>query len=142
MTQHADPPARFERFRQKARVLVQSPGRLQSLTDAATRKLSDLGAGRASGLRDELSIAIALLKAWISGEYREVSSQTVVVLAAAVLYFVVPLDVIPDFIFGLGLVDDIAVVAYVFGQVREEIRAFEQWRARPVNDNQRQRVDG
>jgi uncharacterized membrane protein YkvA (DUF1232 family) len=64
------------------------------------------------------------------------------VLAAAVLYFVVPLDVIPDFIFGLGFVDDIAVVAYVFGQVREEIRAFEQWRARPVNDNQRQRVDG
>ena len=43
------------------------------------------------------------------------------------VYFVVPLDVIPDFILGWGLIDDIAVIGYVFGQVQVEIAAFRAW---------------
>jgi uncharacterized membrane protein YkvA (DUF1232 family) len=68
-----------------------------------------------------------LLKAWLSGDYRELSNKTIVIIVAAVLYFVVPLDVIPDFIFGLGFLDDVAVIGYVFGQLTEEMYAFEQW---------------
>jgi uncharacterized membrane protein YkvA (DUF1232 family) len=85
---------------------------------------------KATEAKGQLSVFIALLKAWLAGDYRQVSNRTIVIVAAAVLYFVVPLDAIPDFLFGLGLLDDIAVVGYVFAQITEEIEAFRAWQVR------------
>ena len=48
---------------------------------------------------------------------------------AALLYFVTPLDAIPDWLFGFGLVDDLAVLAWVLRTWQEELAAFQQWRA-------------
>lgn len=47
-------------------------------------------------------------------------------LIAALAYFVSPFDLVPDFLFGLGFVDDISVlaaaIAAVQGSIREEHR--------------------
>lgn len=51
-------------------------------------------------------------------------------LIAALAYFVSPFDVVPDFLFGLGFVDDISVlaaaIAAVQGSIREEHRQAAQ----------------
>jgi len=44
------------------------------------------------------------------------------VLMAALAYFIVPTDVIPDFIVGLGYTDDAAVLAAAIGAVRSAMR--------------------
>lgn len=44
------------------------------------------------------------------------------VLLAALAYFVLPFDVIPDFIAGLGYADDAAVLMAAFSAVRSNIR--------------------
>ena len=72
---------------------------------------------------------LALLKAYVSGEYRNVSARSLITIVAAVLYFVVPMDLIPDFLLALGLLDDAAVIGYAFSVVRAEVREFEEWRA-------------
>ena len=120
-------PARFERFREKAETLVQSPQRLQGVVRQAVQKLSRAGGGKFQSVKGQLAQFLALLKAWLAGDYREVSKKTVVVIAAAVLYFVVPFDAIPDFLFGWGLLDDAAVIGYVFNQIKEEMDAFSAW---------------
>jgi uncharacterized membrane protein YkvA (DUF1232 family) len=53
-------------------------------------------------------------------------------VVAALLYFVTPLDAIPDWLFGIGLVDDLAVLAWVLRTWQEELAAFQQWRAAQV----------
>ncbi|MEM9621877.1 MAG: YkvA family protein [Pseudomonadota bacterium] len=130
------PPARFDTFRRRAQGLLGSPGRLRALLTQGVDKLAGSGSSQFGELRQQLSLAIALVRAWLDGDYREVSEKTLIVLVAALLYFVVPIDVIPDFLLGWGYLDDIAVVGYVFNQVAEEIAAFEQWRkAREVDVN-------
>ena len=42
-------------------------------------------------------------------------------------YFVVPLDAVPDFLFGWGLVDDAAVIGYVAAQIAGGLAAFARW---------------
>ena len=42
-------------------------------------------------------------------------------LLAALAYFVMPLDVVPDFIFGLGFSDDITVLAATLMRLRSHI---------------------
>ncbi|BDA86677.1 hypothetical protein Sa4125_42190 [Aureimonas sp. SA4125] len=44
------------------------------------------------------------------------------ILLAALAYFVLPIDFVPDFLFGLGFTDDIAVLWAAFGAVRHNIK--------------------
>lgn len=49
-----------------------------------------------------------------------------VLVVAAVVYLVSPLDLIPDFLPG-GLLDDAAIVAFVVGMVESELLDFMEW---------------
>ncbi|KPZ19636.1 hypothetical protein ALO56_101159 [Pseudomonas viridiflava] len=44
------------------------------------------------------------------------------------MYFLSPLDAIPDWIPGLGMFDDIAVLAWVMKHLTDELDAFRAWR--------------
>lgn len=52
----------------------------------------------------------------------ETPMRSRLVLIAALAYFVAPFDVMPDFILGLGFVDDASVLAAAFAAVRSSIK--------------------
>lgn len=52
------------------------------------------------------------------------------ILLAALAYFVLPTDAIPDFIFGLGFTDDIAVLTAAIATVRAHIKPAHRIAAR------------
>ena len=64
-----------------------------------------------------------MLKAVAKGSYR-LRKETLILVAGAVLYFVIPIDVIPDFIPVAGFVDDAAVIAWVVKTCKTEIDLF------------------
>lgn len=138
MNKAPKPPTRFSRYRERAADLARTPEEVTALAAAATRKLAAATGlpRRFRAVRGELSTFIALLKAWVNGDYRHVSTRTIVSVIAAVLYFVVPFDLVPDFIAAIGLLDDAAVIGYVIGVVRDEIVEFERWRAAPPAGDQ------
>jgi uncharacterized membrane protein YkvA (DUF1232 family) len=51
------------------------------------------------------------------------------VLVAALAYFILPFDVIPDFLLGLGFTDDLAVLVTAMGLVRKHITPEHRQRA-------------
>ncbi|MEE9254436.1 MAG: YkvA family protein [Pseudomonadales bacterium] len=116
------------RFQRRAGRFVGDPPRLARLLVQAARKMALKGPQSLRGFRDELMLLLDLVRAWRAGEYRDVSTATLISVVAAILYFVVPLDVIPDFIVGWGFLDDVAVVSYVMGVVGAELDRFERWR--------------
>jgi uncharacterized membrane protein YkvA (DUF1232 family) len=125
----AEPPARFGEFRRRAEAMLEHPARLKTLVGQVADKITRLGGPRLRELREQVSVALDMVAAWLSGDYRQVSNKTMVILVAALLYFVVPFDVIPDFLFGWGYIDDAAVLTYVLGQLAEEVTLFKQWQA-------------
>ncbi len=120
-------PTQFRRYRSRAATLVRSPDEIRALAARATRKLAGSGGERVRAVAGELGALIALLKAYASGRYRRVSYRTLVAIAAAVLYFVVPLDAVPDFILALGFLDDAAVIGYVARLVHRDLEEFARW---------------
>ncbi|WP_082640165.1 YkvA family protein [Aureimonas sp. N4] len=54
------------------------------------------------------------------------------ILLAALAYFVLPFDAIPDFIVGLGYTDDMAILLAAFTAVRNNIRPEHYDKAREV----------
>jgi hypothetical protein len=51
----------------------------------------------------------------------------VVAAVAVTIYFLSPIDLIPDFIPVLGLLDDVALVAWFSTTIKEELDKFSEW---------------
>ena len=70
---------------------------------------------------------LAMIGAWARRDYRNVPTKSIVLGLAAVLYFISPLDLIPDFLPG-GFLDDLAVLTLVLASLRADIAAFRLWK--------------
>lgn len=102
-------------------------GRLPSLLLAVSRKMP-LKDGRMGRLRDDLNLLIGLCLAWWRGEYRALGAQALLSVVAGLLYFLMPLDAVPDWLPGVGLLDDLAVLAWVLRTWDAELQAYRAWR--------------
>ena len=120
-------PGGFARFLALAGEVVRSPAGLHKVAKQATQKMMKRGGASFAAAQEQVRTLIDLVTAYAQGDYREISTATLVSVVAALLYFIAPLDALPDFLFGWGLLDDAAVIGYVSGQVRKELDAFKQW---------------
>ena len=106
---------------------VLARGKLPAVLLAVARKSASRG-GLVKGLREDLGLFQALCIAWWRGEYRAVSKAALVAVVAGLLYFLAPLDAIPDWIPGFGFLDDLAVLGWVMRKWSGELEAFRVWR--------------
>jgi uncharacterized membrane protein YkvA (DUF1232 family) len=86
-----------------------------------------------SAARERLQQLGRLTMAYARGEYRRIPVKSIVIITAALLYFLNPLDVIPDVVPALGLTDDIAVLAWLYQNLSGELAAFHRWEQAAVN---------
>lgn len=80
-----------------------------------------------SAVWDDVRAALRLLVAWVRRSYRQVSGTSLLLLVAALLYFVTPVDLIPDTLGAIGFVDDVAVIQTAVEAVRTELDRFRAW---------------
>lgn len=76
----------------------------------------------------QIKIAYRMIKDYKNHVYREVPWKTIFLLAAAILYFLNPFDLIPDTIPILGFTDDAAVAAIIFTTFKNEITKYCNWK--------------
>ena len=121
----------FKKFLASAEGYIKQPTRLKKLLTDAYEKASEkkeLGT-LAHEAWDTLQSLFRLIKLSISGEYTELPASTVVAAVAVLLYFLSPIDLIPDFIPVLGLLDDMALVAWFSTSIKHELDKFHNWEA-------------
>lgn len=75
----------------------------------------------------DLPSLVRLLRAWKKGSYPGLSVRTLASLAAALLYLLSPVDLVPDFIPGIGLIDDVVVLALLLQSLAHDLAAFRAW---------------
>ncbi len=112
---------------QRARRLVKNPEALIQLAKDAEGKAANLTSGPRAAFVDELKALARMIRAYAKGEYRNVSWKSMLVAVGALLYLVSPIDVVPDFILGSGMLDDATVVAFAFRKIHKEVAAFLEW---------------
>lgn len=120
-------PKRFPRYLSLAKRFLKA-GRLPALLFSVARKRERLGQ-RFADVAVQLKLLQALCLAWWRGDYRAISSQALLAVVGALVYFMTPLDGLPDWLLGIGLIDDLAILAWVVRTWRDELTAFEVWRA-------------
>lgn len=83
--------------------------------------------GRLGEAFEEVMALTRLVRAWASGRYRAVPTSTLLAAIGALVYFLMPFDALPDFIFAFGLLDDIALIGKVVQMCRRDLQAFRAW---------------
>ncbi|HEX3016061.1 MAG TPA: YkvA family protein [Desulfobacteria bacterium] len=117
----------LEQAKSKARKLIENPEEAKAVLAKAVKK-AEQAKGPLHQLWEELQLMFCLIRDWMKGTYRQVSLGTVVAIFGALLYFISPVDLIPDFIPGLGYIDDVFVIGLVIKQVRDDLQTYKQWR--------------
>lgn len=119
----------FEKAREKASSVLNNNDRLKQLFANSTEKLGAVNLENFKGSKfiDRIRVLIRMVKAYKKGEYRNIKLQNILLTVAALVYFVTPLDLIPDFIPITGLVDDFTVIVWVYNKIQQEIDGFLEW---------------
>jgi uncharacterized membrane protein YkvA (DUF1232 family) len=113
----------------KAASIAGKPGRLLMLISQLAVKLKHINWSSISrkDIQEKLFVLGRLVKAYASGSYRQVPVKNLILIVAAILYFVNPLDLVPDFIPVTGLADDFAILLWLFKTLSSELEKFVAW---------------
>lgn len=117
----------FREAAAQAESYAKDPERLRSLFEQAKEKILGMPRGPFSDVWAYLMAMIRLVRAYYTGEYREIPWRSLTIIIGAMIYFVSPLDVIPDWIPVLGYVDDALIVGLAVKSVKDDLDAFMEW---------------
>ena len=126
-------------YQKAARIAQQyqhDSARLNQLIGQARSKAQSGIGERYSDMREGLYTLLRLLKVYANGEYRLVPWKSLSVIIVSVVYFVMPLDVIPDFLATLGLLDDGVLIAWTLKFVKDDLDSFRLWERENANKKQ------
>ena len=73
-------------------------------------------------------VMFGMLKDYKKGEFKEVPWFTIAAVVFAMLYIFNPLDIVPDFIPGLGYVDDFAIFTIVLRFIETDMHSYLDWK--------------
>ena len=76
----------------------------------------------------DIKLVPSMFRDFWAGEYRKVPYWTLGAALLAVLYVLSPLDAIPDYILGLGQIDDALVVWLCLLVMERDITAYKKWK--------------
>ena len=119
----------FQAALQRASRILGKPGRLALLLVTFGRKLNRTKFTKADSfaVKEKFFTLGRLLRAYAQGEYREIPWKSLLLIVAAILYFINPIDVIPDLIPLVGLTDDFGVLFLVYKTIGGDIDKFLEW---------------
>ncbi len=78
-------------------------------------------------LLEKVTTLSRMVKAYFIGEYKIIPWASIVKIIAVLIYFISPIDVIPDFLPFVGLADDLALTMWLFSSLSEDFQNFEAW---------------
>ncbi|KEO74820.1 YkvA family protein [Anditalea andensis] len=115
-------------FEDKARSISQSNTKLNILLQNVSEKLHKFAENpQVREMTEHVEVLYRMVKAHINGTYQGLSSRSVGMIVLGLVYFITPVDLIPDFIPFIGYVDDMSVLIAVGKSLQTDILKFRVW---------------
>ena len=107
----------------RANGILNSNKNVNELVDTAFREINS-GKKKILSIQADTALLLDMLKTWAKGEYKEVPWMTLLLSTGALVYFVNPLDAVPDMVPAFGLLDDATVIGFVVASIKQDIENF------------------
>ncbi|MCU0402882.1 MAG: YkvA family protein [Algoriphagus sp.] len=114
-------------FGKQVEVIVRQEQKLIELVQNVLAKLSKVASNpKVQKFIQPVQIFIRMIKAHFRGDHK-VALSTLGLIVLALVYFLSPVDFIPDFLGAFGFADDLSVILAVYAKVKDEVEQFLEW---------------
>ncbi len=118
----------LDRLKKPAEKILSEGNRSLEFVNRVQRKIAQVKIPKFTAIKQDLITGMEMLKSYIKGQYREIPWQSIVLFVGSLIYFLNPLDFIPDFIPLKGLIDDVTVLSFVLGSLKGDLEKFQKWK--------------
>ncbi|WP_316798571.1 YkvA family protein [Pedobacter frigidisoli] len=117
----------FKKSQSRASAILKDKSKVSVTVENALGKAvsnrSDL-----EGVWDKMVLLLAVSKDFINGNYTAIPKRSIIAILGGLVYFLSPIDVVPDFVPVLGFIDDIFVLNLVYKQVLKDLEEYKTWK--------------
>ena len=96
--------------------------------NTVSSKTFELDPGRFRKLINQIKLAISLVKDFRNKKYSDIPWRSIAMIAATILYFLNPFDVVPDLLPVFGYTDDALLFASVFKSIQTDLEKYCEWK--------------
>lgn len=76
----------------------------------------------------KIGLLFDMLKDYFSGHYTEISKTKIALIVAGLVYIISPIDIIPEFIVGIGILDDFVIAGFILNKISGILENYYHWR--------------
>ena len=81
---------------------------------------------------EDVKLLFSIIADYVKGNYKKIPFWSIASIVAALAYVLSPVDLIPDFIPGIGLVDDALVVAICLKMIEQDLQNYKVWKIKLI----------
>ncbi|RYD78630.1 MAG: DUF1232 domain-containing protein [Sphingobacteriales bacterium] len=123
----------FKKSERKASVILDNKSKASdTIKEALGKAVSNKG--DLEGVWAKMVLLFAVAKDYVNGDYTEIPKRSIVAILGGIIYFLSPIDIVPDFVPVLGFIDDIFVLNLVYKQVLKDLEKYKIWKDGRINN--------
>ncbi len=115
----------IEKKRKKAEKLIANEKKFDEFLLNLEEKLKTLPGG---AVLSKIPVLVSMVKSFVKKEYVEIPMNSITSVVAGLLYFLLPIDIIPDSVPVVGYADEAVIFALILKGVQEDLDRYLEWR--------------
>ncbi|RDC57416.1 DUF1232 domain-containing protein [Pedobacter chinensis] len=117
----------FKKSESRATLILNDKSKASNtIKDALGKAITNKG--ELEGVWGKMVLLFGVAKDYVNGDYTEIPKRSIVAILGGLIYFLSPLDVVPDFVPILGFIDDIFILNLVYKQVIKDLEKYKAWK--------------
>ena len=111
--------------KEKAKVFLNDDDKMETLFQDFEKRLKLIP--KIGKRASDVAVLLSMLRAYIKKQYTDVAIGTILAAVAGLIYVVNPMDVVPEYIIGFGIVDDAAVIGIILQALHMDLNKYKKW---------------
>ena len=117
----------YKKYKNRADEYLNDREKAATLLDSAREK-AEKKKGPLHDAWENIQLFFSVFDDWVKGRYKVIPFRSIAMITVGIIYFVIPTDLIPDFIIGLGYGDDVAVLVFIMKQISNDLADYKAWK--------------
>ena len=115
----------LEENKEKAKAFLNDDDKMETLFQEFEKKLKLIP--KIGKRASDVAVLLSMLRAYIKKQYTDVSIATIIAAVAGLIYVVNPMDVVPEYVLGVGILDDAAILGIILQAMHMDLNKYKKW---------------